>query len=177
MIREMYKHTGFVLLSTIFLLSILSLLVLRLSAALNLDFAILRDLVRSYNSLTELETSAAELIADIRPLPKRSSDVNLAEHCLVDAEYPVNAQYLLENGCNFSSNRFVYLFADLGEFACITVVDANGLHATHHYNLYLLDKNMSRILQIRFAVLGRLGKCQSGLFRQISLGIQSWILL
>lgn len=162
------RTQGFVLLTTIALIGILSLLVLSFSASLIMDFHITKDLESSSNLLKEFEENAQNIIENMH--------THIDNLCFFKSKTEIIYNHVLSKGCSYN-NDFLYLLEDLGDFNCIVASDGDNFITTHHYQLNLINKNASQgMLKIRFAELGRPAKCLIKALRHIDVGIQSWIL-
>lgn len=158
---------GFVLLSTTFIIAIISLIVLTLANSLNIDLKIINQLTMRQKRLGELEDTAQEIIAKVSS--KEYTD------CYSDTPREfIDYSHVNKNGCRYVNGRFILEY--LGEFTCVVVNAGQSSLATKHYNLYLINQYLSNhLLQVRFAIAGELTSCLQIQQRLINPGIISWV--
>lgn len=163
---------GFVLINTVFIISLIAFLILTMQYNLQLDLKMVNQLHVAHNDFHDLEDAAFAIIQDINLN-------NSLDNCDLNNEQSlVTYSNIIANGCKSSQNNIYYVVTDLGDFLCLrTIVDGNNL-ATHHYFLNIVNKNLpTKILQIRYALSGKALLCQNSVSRFISLGVVSWNLI
>lgn len=157
---------GFILINTIYILSLLALIVLTSQKTLQLDMQIVNGLKQYYEDFEKLEKTALEILTDDEFRTQNNCNITNYKNIRDGAS-------IIKNGCN--KMGIYYVISDLGEYKCLrTKIDGNYF-ATHHYFLQIVNKNLpSKILQIRYVLPGLISPCDSSVHRIIAVGILSW---
>lgn len=179
---------GFILINTIYILTLLALLILTLQKNILLDIKIINELNILHNNFYELESSALEILPNI-------DFANIADNCVLSNQKNLFAyQNIKRVGCKgiskINSDVF-YTITDLGEYPCIRTLIEDSDYPTHHYLINFIEKKLfAKILQIRYVVpeekiapilqksaFDRNLTCKKTMSRYIPPGILSWNLI
>ncbi len=160
---------GFVLINTIYIISLIALMVLTLQNSTQLDGKIINSLTIFHNELRNLEKTAIKLINDMS-LNSQTDKISVN-----NKQDFINYDDVVIQGHEAYKSKIYYTITDLGEFVCLrNLVDSKSF-GTHHYLLKIVNKNLpSKILQIRYSLIGSDAKCDGSVYRYIPLGIISW---
>lgn len=159
---------GFVLINTIYMISLMALIILTLQSNMQLDIKIINNLSSYLQEMRDLEKSAIDIINDFEAN-------SVQDNCkFVYDKDLFNYNNIIKNGCSVN-NKIHYFITDLGEYTCLRVIINDNSFATHHYLLNIVSKNLfSKILQIRYVLPGSNSLCKNSIYRDISTGMLSW---
>jgi type II secretory pathway pseudopilin PulG len=136
---------GFILLTTLLLMVIMSVLVLTAMQQILLFAKALQHQKTQEMQFYELESLAYRLI----------SDKGIDAHC-IKPEMDANAilAQVAKRGCVIQEGRlqYRYLIEDLGDYACLMVKFKDQMHPSHHTRITVMQN--SRYIQIRMIKKG-----------------------
>lgn len=157
---------GFVVINTVFIISLIALIVLTMQNSLQLDMRIVSQLTNAHHAFHELEQTAMQVINDFNP---SKSSIK----CYTEESF----SYLdiTKFGCHDLSSNIYYTIKDLGEFPCLRSYQNGKSLSTHHYLLNIVNNKIhSRVLQIRYVLLGNNSECYNASPRYVAKGVLSW---
>lgn len=162
---------GFVVINTIFVISLIALIILTLQSRLQLDIKIVNQLTISHRAFQELESAALKIIMD-------SNSYNIIKKCQYDYNSDeFSYENILKHGCGVLNRNIYYSITDLGEFPCLRIYKEHMNLATHHYLLNIVSRNFhSKILKIRYVTPGPNLVCKNSKPRYVEPGLLSWLI-
>lgn len=164
------KTKGFVLFTTMLMLSMLTLLILSLMQELLLFVKAGNKLAKRHQSFYQLEAAAHEL--------RVSHFANQENQCTVEerASHDVIVRIKQGDGCEkiMRQRVYLYLIEDLGDFPCLQILSKHLVWSSHHWRLTVVSKTQSHeMLQLRFAQKVALKKCTAKTV-DIVEGVVNW---
>lgn len=162
---------GVVLLTTLFMITILSLLVITFMNSLSLYLRADHTLERKQQLLQQLEKIS------VAYLSRNALFTNLA--CVITDDNPnASIDYLLhQSGCVFTSQKhpYYYVIADLGEYPCQKISVDGTQYTSHHWLFTVASEGLKpSMLQLRLAVITPDRRCETKLIQFIPPGVLSW---
>lgn len=161
----MRQSNGFILLTAVLMMALLSLLVLSQMQGVLLQVKALRHRVERSRIQNDLEQAAAQLLH------------SPARRCVHPGDKPQAMLTLLQQrgGCayHYHERRFRYVFESLGVVPCLNTRE--GRRSTQHWRLTLAtDDAHPALLQLRFAEAVALVPCNEAKETLVKTGILSW---
>lgn len=144
------KQSGFVLLTTILMIAILSLLVLSLMQGVFLYIKGCNQIVTNHESFYRLEAVADKLVLSH---PACSHGCTLVE----------------------GKHEYRYELEDLGVFPCLPIKVNNVVYSSRHWRITVAAIQPNPvILQLRIATIAGVAQCDGALPHTIRPGVLSW---
>lgn len=161
------KQMGFILLTTMLVMTIMSLLVISWMQSVIMYQKSLAVLEEHQQRLYDMQDIALKLNTTATQCRIDSFDFNLLRYAL-----------LHHRGCRYQvgSRAYEYVLADWGEFPCLRIKKGKQSLASHHWLISIFETtHQQNILQIRVATPTISTKiCESSTLRFISQGMVSW---
>lgn len=169
----MKRGTGFILLSTLLTISIISLLVLSCMQHILLYHKAMNALAKQHRNFYQLELVAMQLAQT--KLAKVNQD------CVVfsDNANQVLQQLVDREACllTINSENYYYLIEELSDFPCLIIYRKNTKYSTHHRRVSIAykiqDQNTHLFLQLRQINAINYLTCNES-EQQVKPGISSW---
>ena len=154
---------GFILLTTLFIVSLIALLVIANMKSVSLYFKTNNQVVISHEAFYQLEVVANKI------------GLSNKDKCLSSVQNPNQlVQALgLSQGCDWVmfNQSYHYLVSDLGLYPCLQI----GISSSHHWLVSVMNTaSPSHVLQLRWAVPGEKANCLEDKSHQIASGVISW---
>lgn len=162
----MKKQEGFLLLTTLFFLSLLGVFVFYCLQSLFLYYKGLNQSIEKRQEFYELEFQARLL---------GLSNWEQHQSCIISEQDPSQVIHVVrQQGCvlHYKNKSYRYLVEKLGIFPCLQILRKNLHYSTQHWRITLL--NESHFLQLRIARQNKLLPCDKNTLKLIPLGIISW---
>ena len=183
-------NRGYILLTTLLMISIITILVLSLMQCIYWELKISNQLIENHEALYQLE-AAANILA------KRTHDSS----CIIHEKNPTRISVLMlkNDGCKMTfhsdhhnplgkgldqnntikkyseKDEYYYLISDLREDQCLVIMLDEKQHASHQWLINITNKRFSNyFLQLRISTVGEIANC--GLLKphKIIEGVMSW---
>lgn len=167
--RSFIQMKGFVLITTILMLFIISSLVLSIQSLIFTYTKAVNQLVIKTQAYYKLDSFTHKILAYF--------DRYLSESCIyknldMDA---ISYNMLLKNGCRGPEEDY-YLISDLGRFPCMQIDFAKNPYTSHHWLLNTASPDLpNKIMQIRVALISDLSNCKIEQARKINQGMVSTV--
>ena len=114
----MRLQRGFVLLTTLLMIEVLTVLVLALMQSVYLDFKMSNQLQANHQAFIQLESIAKQMTRNI--------SAHVSQNCKRQALDPsqIEIDLIQKWGCEIRDNNqtYYYLFSDLGLYSCLKIV-------------------------------------------------------
>lgn len=163
------KQHGFILLTTIMLLSLLSLLVLSEMHTIVLYYKGLNQLTEKRNNFYKMEF----LVQQLATKSWQSED-----KCVIhERNFNHIISLLKTQGCSlqYEGEIYSYLVEELGVFPCVQAVRAQQHFSTKHWRINMLEKGSRQdFLQLRIVRPIVVQPCNQEKINYVPLGITSW---
>ena len=155
-----HRQTGFIFITTLFMISILALLILSLMQSIFLYAKTSNQRINHHQALYQLENVALKL------------NVKQTSHCVIfNPDFSLPKKLLRDQrGCDWVEAQVIYhyIVSDLGVYPCLYI----GSNASHHWLVSIVSSlEPSILLQVRFAMPENKVECQASDSRQIQQGI------
>ena len=167
----MKSQRGVVLLTTLFMITILSLLMITLLNNLFSYLHIFTILQKKQQVLQQLEKITLIYLS--------GNALSTNPACQIADDNPnASIDYLIHQpGCVFTSKKhsYYYVIANLGEYPC-QKISINGIQYSSRHWLFTVasERLKSSMLQLRLAVITKDRHCETKQTRLIQPGILSW---
>jgi len=165
----MMRSRGFILLTTVLMISLLSILVLTSLQAVYLEFKMINQLIANHRAFYQLEETAKKLAQQIDQL----------QHCVTqDSDLTHMDSVLLQHqGCKIQNqdDTFYYLFTDLGRDNCLVLRLDNIFYTSHQWLVSVMyTKLPGHVLEVRLAFPDEKSACESPKVLQLNGHQMSW---
>ncbi len=164
---------GFILLTTLLMMVILTIFVLSSLQTLYLHHQMSNQLIANHQAFYELESMAENMVHHLATHENCSSNELNNTH--------ITANFLKQYGCKISNSAgmqdttFYYSLTDLGNYPCLELIEAGLPYESHHWLLHIMSQHLpSQVLQLRIALAQKKSVCASTDRRRIKSGIISW---
>lgn len=163
------RDTGFVLLTTLLIMMLMSLIVATQGQLIFMQLKSLNRLRQHTYDSQQLETAAGKAI-------NYFSNNNYS--CLVNelSSKEILTKLQSKKGCMLTYNHinYYYIIETLGNFPCINAYVNAKKYSTKHWRLTITQVNLNKLLQLRIATLINSLPCIAHQKITIKPGIQSW---
>ncbi|MDP3561034.1 MAG: hypothetical protein Q8R83_02500 [Legionellaceae bacterium] len=162
------QSQGFILLTTLLMISTVSLLVLSLFQSLFLYFKMSNQWIDNHQAFYQLEDIAEEISQGILAGATRSC---------VFIDHELSQRSLNQKGCILEKNNQTYHYAmiDLGLYPCLAILKDKKKFSSHHWLLSVISDHLpEHVLQFRLATIGKPLHNVSSTTGMISVGRMSW---
>ncbi|MDP3705800.1 MAG: hypothetical protein Q8R24_07800 [Legionellaceae bacterium] len=165
---------GYILLTTLLMMGIVTILVLSLMQGVYLDLKMSNQLTKTHDEFYQLESSAQKI--------KNHMSAYTLRPCVIHEWDPnrIDAALLRQQGCRLNDSQTEsqrYIISDLGIFPCLEIILEDVGYASHHWLISIMsERRPSYLLQLRTAVPEpeSLATCELAQKRSIRAGMISW---
>lgn len=167
---------GYILLTTLLMIGILTILVLSLMQSVYLDFKMSNQLTMNHQAFYQLESVAKKITNHISEYA--------SQPCVIQEWDPnrVDTVLIRQHGCAISDMQqtelkqtYRYIISDLGVYPCLEIVLDDIRYSSHHWLISIMSERLpTYFLQIRTATIEQLRACELPNVRKISSGVMSW---
>lgn len=162
---------GYILFTTLLMMSIVSILVLSLMQAVYLDFKMSNQFIANHEAFYQLEKMGKNMM--------QTSHMDVSQPCVIrelDANQ-IDTTRLQRQGCKIEDDKqvFHYIISDLGLYPCLEIMVGETKYSSHHWLMSIMSDRLSKqLLQIRVALPEQAVVCESYTPHRTSSGIISW---
>lgn len=159
-------QTGFVLMTTVLMIAMLTVLIVSSMKALWLYVKASHQVVRTHDLFQKMERFASQV------------DVTHST-CTISDKTPNQLLEWLSThaGCTVHDNGddYRYLVGDSGDYPCLHIIQSGTHHSSHHWILTVTSPDLKEVfLQIRMALPTKKLSCEPESIRVIRTGVLSW---
>ncbi|MDF1757134.1 MAG: pilus assembly PilX N-terminal domain-containing protein [Legionellaceae bacterium] len=162
------ENKGFIFITTIVILLVLTMLVISIQNSLYLHIKLTNNLINSHKSFYATEELAVKISNNIENY--------LMPSCIND-NLDMNIKKIEKGGCVLEDKerKYNFLIGRIGDYPCLQIKVGDILFSSTHWLIVLAPLGEERLMKIRVATPNTSSSCNAHNFKNINSGIMSML--